>query len=101
MSQMPRFLKSSIVVTLFLSIGGLTVACGVAPEPTPSLHPVYERGEVAMVPPPTPTTPVSPTPAPALLAPDDACVSCHTNQEQLVANAKEEEVKEELSEGEG
>ena len=29
------------------------------------------------------------------------CVECHTDQERLIANAKEEEVGESLSEGEG
>jgi hypothetical protein len=35
------------------------------------------------------------------VAPDDSCVTCHTDQEQLIAPADEEEVVEELSEGEG
>jgi hypothetical protein len=56
---------------------------------------------VAEVPPPTPTLPAEPTPAPAVIAPDDGCVDCHTDQERLIATADEEEVVEELSEGEG
>jgi hypothetical protein len=35
------------------------------------------------------------------MAPDDSCVTCHTDQEMLIATADEEEVVEELSEGEG
>jgi hypothetical protein len=100
MRQLPRYLTPSVVMTLFLLIAGWVIACGpTAPVPTP--RPIQEGGEVAQVPPPTPTTPASPTETPALLAPDDSCVSCHTNQEQLMATAEEEEIKEELSEGEG
>jgi hypothetical protein len=57
--------------------------------------------EVAVVPPPTPTTEATPTPPPATIAPDDGCVECHTNDKKLQAVAEEEEEVEELSEGEG
>ena len=69
--------------------------------PTPVPQPTREGVEVAEVPPPTPTTPAEPTPPPATVAPDDGCVTCHTDQEQLIATADEEEVVETLSEGEG
>jgi hypothetical protein len=65
------------------------------------LPPTPTDVQVAVVPPPTPTTEASPTPPPAVIAPDDGCVDCHTDQEQLIATADEEEVVEELSEGEG
>jgi hypothetical protein len=66
-------------------------------------------------PPPTETPPLPPEPTPAaldfpLVAPsqepvesvnDQTCVGCHTDEETLKAVAEEEEVAEELSEGEG
>ncbi len=94
-----RYLKLSTVAALILFIAGLMMGCG--PTPTPIPHPQMEEGETAVVPPPTPTTPASPTPPPAVIAPDDGCVNCHTDQERLIATADEEEVVEKLSEGEG
>ena len=82
MSQTSKYLKIILIGTLSLVVSGLAMACGSSP-------------------PPTPTTPASPTPPPAIIAPDDGCVECHTDQEKLIANATEEEVVEELSEGEG
>ena len=70
-----------------------------AAEPTSA--PAEDEGEVAVVPPATPTAPITPTATPVLIPPDDSCVDCHTDQEKLIANAKEEEVVESLSEGEG
>jgi hypothetical protein len=100
MRQIPRYLKLSIVAALVLFISGLMMACGpTAPLPAP--RSIQERGELAVVPLPTPAISASPTPTPVLLAPDDGCVSCHTSQEELIATAAEEEVQEELSEGEG
>ena len=80
MSQTSKYLKIILIGTLSLVVSGLAMACGSSPAPT---------------------TPASPTPPPAIIAPDDGCVECHTDQEKLIANATEEEVVEELSEGEG
>ena len=100
MSRISTYLKWGVLSTLILAVAGLVMACGpTAPAPTP--HATPERGELAEVPPPTPTTPATPTEIPALTAPDDGCVSCHTNKEQLVATGDEEAVTESLSEGEG
>ena len=99
MRRTPSYLKVSVLLALFLVVVGV-MACGpTAPAPTPRA--TQERAELAKVPPPTPTIPAIPTEIPALTAPDDSCVSCHTEKEQLIATAKEEEVAEELSEGEG
>lgn len=100
MSLTPSYFKWGVLTTLILVVAGLVMACGpTASIPTPRA--TQERGQVADVPPPTPTTPATPTDAPSLTAPDDSCVSCHTDKEQLIATGKEEEVAESLSEGEG
>jgi hypothetical protein len=100
MSRTPNYFKWGFLTTLILAIAGLAMACGpTAPVPSPLA--TQERGQVADVPPPTPTTPATPTDVPSLVAPDDSCVSCHYDKEQLIATADEEEVVEELSEGEG
>jgi hypothetical protein len=101
MSQISNYLKPIIIAGLSLLLGGLVMACGSAPAPTPLPQPTRDGVEVAEVPPPTPTSPASPTPPPAIIAPDDGCVECHTNREKLEATVDEEEVVEELSEGEG
>jgi hypothetical protein len=100
MSLTTSYFKWGVLTTLILAVAGLVMACGpTAPVPTPRATP--ERDQLAEVPPPTPTTPATPTEIPALTAPDDGCVNCHTNKEQLIATGKEEEVAESLSEGEG
>jgi hypothetical protein len=100
MRRTSSYWKVSVLLALFLAVAGLVMACGpTASVPTPRA--TQERGELANVPPPTPTGPATPTEAPALTAPDDSCVSCHIDKEQLIATAREEEVAEELSEGEG
>ena len=101
MGQTSKYLKLVLIGSLSLVVSGLVMACGSAPASTPVPQPTRDADEVAVVPPPTPTTPASPTPPPAIIAPDDGCVECHTDQEKLIANAKEEEVVESLSEGEG
>jgi hypothetical protein len=100
MSLTPSYFKWGVLSTLILAVAGLVMACGPT-APTPLPRATQERGQLAEVPPPTPTMPATPTEIPALTAPDDSCVSCHTNKEQLVATGDEEEVGESLSEGEG
>lgn len=100
MSQILRYLKMSVVGAVVLIVAGLFMGCGAAPTPIP-LPPTPTDVQVAVVPPPTPTREASPTPPPAIIAPDDGCEGCHTDQEQLIATADEEEVVEKLSEGEG
>jgi hypothetical protein len=90
-----------LIIVAALGLAGLVAACGGVPAPTPMPLPTQPQGEVAVVPPPTPTSPATPTPPPAIIAPDDGCVACHTNQERLIATAKDEEAVEVLSEGEG
>jgi hypothetical protein len=101
MDQTPKYLKIVLISSLSLLLGGLVVACATVPMPTPIPQPTRDAGEVAEVPPPTPTNPARPTPAPPPRAAADECVACHTDQERLIATADEEEVVEELSEGEG
>jgi len=100
MSLTPNLFRWGVLSTLILMVAGLVMACGPsAPDPQPRA--TAERGVVAEVPPPTPTTATMPTNTPVLTAPDDSCVGCHYDQEQLIATADEEEVAEKLSEGEG
>ena len=101
MSQTPLVVKLSMFAALALIVAGLVMACGATPAPTPVPRQPTAEVEVAKVPPPTPTTAPTPTPPPAIIAPDDGCEDCHTDKERLIATAKEEEVVEELSEGEG
>lgn len=100
MDQFLRYLKPITIVLGLAALIGIVASCGGTPAvPTPP--PTPEDVQVAVVPPPTPTAPATPTPPPAILAPDDGCVTCHTDDEMLKATADEEEVAEALSEGEG
>ncbi len=101
MGQTITYFKCIIIAAFGLALAGLVAACSGAPAPTPMPLPTQPQGEVAVVPPPTPTVPATPTPPPAIIAPDDGCVECHTDQERLIATADEAEVVESLSEGEG
>ncbi len=100
MNRLLQYLKITLFAAFVLSVAGLMMGCVASPTPIP-LPPTPTDVQVAVVPPPTPTIPASPTPPPAIIAPNDGCVNCHTNQEQLIATADEEEVVESLSEGEG
>ncbi len=101
MSQIGQYFKIIIFSALILIVAGLIVGCGSAAVTPHPLPPTPTDVQVAVVPPPTPTSEASPTPPPAIIAPDDGCVECHTDQERLIATADEEEIVETLSEGEG
>jgi hypothetical protein len=103
MSQTKRFFG---ILHHALALTGCAEPAAIAAvEPTATLYP----------PPPTDIPPPPPGPTPAALnfplaAPtrveaepvdDQACVDCHTDKETLTAVAKEEEIEEALSEGEG
>jgi hypothetical protein len=100
MNRLLKYLKITLFAAFVLPVAGLIMGCGASPTPIP-LPPTPTDVQVAVVPPPTPTVPASPTPPPAIIAPNDGCVNCHTNQEQLIATADEEKAVETLSEGEG
>lgn len=102
MSQTRKKLKFITLSVFVIAMSWLMMACsGAVPTaPPPRIQP--PDVEVAVVPAPTPTTPAEPVPTPVLLAPDDGCVECHTNQEMLVDTGDPEETDaESLSEGEG
>jgi hypothetical protein len=98
-----------VMVLLFaaaLALSGCAEPAAIAAiEPTATAYP----------PPPTDIPPPAPGPTPAALdfplppprqveaqpMEDQTCVSCHTDEETLKAVAEQEEVAEELSEGEG
>lgn len=130
MNQIPHILKPSMIAVCTLAIAGLVMACGttspatpaaqaektieVAEAPSPTLavvaSPTVQSSPTTAPSPtssPTPTTVPSPTVAPSptlsptVVASNDSCIQCHTDKEQLIATAKEEEVVEKLSEGEG
>jgi len=99
MFQQFRYFKLIITISLIMLTSGLIISCGSMPTPIPATS--TKEAEVAVVPPPTPTTPAVPTSVPAILAPDDSCVNCHSDEVQLLLTSSTEEVEVELSEGEG
>ena len=99
MSQTSKILKLISGGALVVLAVATLLACAETPKPRP--RPQSEETRAAVVPPPTPATEASPTSPPAIIAPDDGCVTCHTSQETLQATAKPDEVAEVLSEGEG
>ncbi|MDM8531241.1 hypothetical protein QUF63_08710 [Anaerolineales bacterium HSG25] len=100
MFQQFRYFKPIITISLIMLISGLIISCGSTSSIPIPATPTKEV-EVAVVPPPTPTTPAVPTSVPAILAPDDSCVNCHSDEVQLLLTSATEEVEVELSEGEG
>ncbi|GAB4427072.1 MAG: hypothetical protein Kow0031_07010 [Anaerolineae bacterium] len=114
-----HLLKTIWVLALLMGLALIVMACDTlapAPPTPPSGQDPMENWEsfdaivatseptrvpIAVVPPPTPTKVPTPTPPPAIMAPDDGCVACHSSEEMLKETAKEEEVAEVLSEGEG
>ena len=101
MSQRSIYFKMGLTMAFALIAADLIMACGSTPPPMSNPPTAQPEAEVAVVPPPTPTIPATATPPPAIIAPDDGCVECHSNQEMLQATAEEEVVVESLSEGEG
>ena len=102
MSQTGKKFKFIVLSVFTIVMSSLMMACsGAVPTaPPPRVQP--PGVEVAVVPAPTPAPPAEPVPTPVLLAPDDGCVECHTNQEMLVDTGDPEEADaESLSEGEG
>jgi outer membrane biosynthesis protein TonB len=69
-----------------------------APTDVPTEEPTPEPTEAPTEPSPTATPTEEPTPEPV---DDTGCITCHTDEETLKALAKEPEVTESLSEGEG
>lgn len=80
----------------------------VAIAAVPPTATVYAPVPTDIPPPPEQPTPVAldfplaaPSQEPVEIVNDQTCVDCHSDEEMLKAVAKEEEVTEELSEGEG
>jgi hypothetical protein len=69
-------------------------------EASPTLQPTWTATASATLL-PSPTAVASPMPSPTVVVSNDSCLSCHTDEEQLLATAREEVVVESLSEGEG
>lgn len=130
MNPIPRILKPGMLAVCTLSMAGLVMACGTTSPSTPAaqVEKIIEVAEtptaklVAVASPtalstpttapsptssptattvPSPTIAPSPTSSPTAVLSNDSCIQCHTDKEQLIATAKEEEVVEQLSEGEG
>jgi hypothetical protein len=99
----------TIAGLLFLAVLALSgCAEPVAVAAVPPTATVYAPPPTETPPPPPEPTPVAldfPLPAPEKEAVeavnDQTCVDCHSDEETLKAVAEEEEVTEELSEGEG
>lgn len=89
MTKKARFLFTLLLTLLLMSLSGCS---GATPVPaTPTEEPVEEESAPA----PEPDTAVSE------LVEVDHCLECHTDKDQLIATAKEEEVVIAENEGEG
>lgn len=113
MSKTERFVHTwgGAVLIMALLLAALGVAGCAAPPPIVPVQPTATN----FPPPPTdiPVPPPGPTPAaldfpiaavtrePVVVAEDQSCKDCHTNEEMLRAMATEEEQSEVESEGEG
>jgi hypothetical protein len=114
MSRAKRLLATpvgTVAMVGLLLLGGLVLSSCAEPEAIAAVPPtatVYAPTPTESPPPPTEPTPealdfpLAPAGAEAAVeGSDKLCVECHTSEETLKAVAKEEEVVEELSEGEG
>jgi hypothetical protein len=100
-----------VAVAGLLFLAALTLSGCAEPAAIAAVPPtatVYAPPPTETPPPPPEPTPaaldfplVSPSEEPVEIVNDQTCVDCHTNEETLKAVAEEEEVVEELSEGEG
>jgi hypothetical protein len=100
-----------VVVVGLLLLGSIALSgCAqptavVAVPPTATVFAPPPTRALPELPPPTPAALEFPLPPPERPASqpvsDQTCVDCHTDKERVQALAKEEEVAEELSEGEG
>jgi len=108
---MTKNLPKLFLIGLVIVLGGLAVGCVesnpiVPVPPTPTVADPISPKRPDFAPTPTPATRNFPLPAATLLPiaarpSSQNCVDCHTDVEMLKAVAKEPEVVESLSEGEG
>jgi len=114
MSQPRRVLttqRGAVAALALLALAALALSGCAEPAAIAAVPPtatVYAPPPTALPSTPSAPTPVAldfPLPAPSAVAEepvnDQNCVDCHTDEERLKETAKEEEVKESLSEGEG
>jgi len=101
MSQKRNLFQIAVGACLLV---GLTAACAQAPQPSPTAAATATALPTNTLVPPTATATLTPTPEPtatAVLAADYYCIECHTNKDNLIANAQPVVVVEKESEGVG